>query len=172
MAVFPSLLPPRRLGTLPARGSAPPARFRASDRPAPAWRRGQGSTTRGRFSSCCFTMAGRRGPTRREENIMTENKAQKSAIRQRMAATGEPYSVARHEVEREHDPATGAPPAGTESTDAASSATEATATQPTASAHRDADERTGRTVDQDAEGDEFDDQQQAAAAREWAEQAL
>ena len=49
-----------------------------------------------------FTMAGRRGPTRREEIIMTENKAQKSAIRQRMAATGEPYSVARREVEREH----------------------------------------------------------------------
>jgi hypothetical protein len=31
--------------------------------------------------------------------IMTKNKAQKSAIRQRMAETGEPYSVARHAVE-------------------------------------------------------------------------
>ena len=30
---------------------------------------------------------------------MTKNKAQKSAIRQRMAETGEPYSVARHAVE-------------------------------------------------------------------------
>src|SRR5580698_2296833 len=132
MARFSSLLRPYRPGNLPARGSAPPARFRASDRPAPAWRRGQGSTTRGRFSSCCFTMAGRRGPTRREENIMTENKAQKSAIRQRMAATGEPYSVARHEVEREHDPATGAPPAGTEPTGTQPTGTQPTAAQPTA----------------------------------------
>ena len=33
---------------------------------------------------------------------MTENKARKSDIRQRMAETGEPYSVARHAVEREH----------------------------------------------------------------------
>src|SRR5260370_20107306 len=32
----------------------------------------------------------------------TQNKAQKIATRQRMAETGEPYSVARHEVEREH----------------------------------------------------------------------
>src|SRR6202042_2833573 len=30
--------------------------------------------------------------------IMTENKAQKAAIRERMAETGEPYSVARHAV--------------------------------------------------------------------------
>ncbi len=29
---------------------------------------------------------------------MTQNKAQKSAARQRMAATGEPYSVARRAV--------------------------------------------------------------------------
>src|SRR6202011_1814278 len=47
-------------------------------------------------------MAGRRGPTRREEMIMTEDKARKIATRQRMAETGEPYSVARHAVEREH----------------------------------------------------------------------
>src|SRR5215469_10936987 len=43
-------------------------------------------------------MAGRRGPTRREDMIMTENKAQKTAIRERMARTGEPYSVARRAV--------------------------------------------------------------------------
>jgi hypothetical protein len=33
--------------------------------------------------------------------IMTQNKAQKSVIRQRMAETGEPYSVARHAVQAE-----------------------------------------------------------------------
>ena len=33
--------------------------------------------------------------------IMTEDKARKMATRQRMAETGEPYSVARHAVERE-----------------------------------------------------------------------
>src|SRR5450432_4247692 len=44
-------------------------------------------------------MAGRRGPTRREELIMTQDKARKIATRQRMAETGEPYSVARHAVE-------------------------------------------------------------------------
>jgi hypothetical protein len=33
-----------------------------------------------------------------EEIIMTQNKAQKTHIRQRMAETGEPYSVARHAV--------------------------------------------------------------------------
>ncbi|MGH3225531.1 MAG: hypothetical protein ACRDPY_43740, partial [Streptosporangiaceae bacterium] len=77
-----------------------------------------------------FTVAGRRGPTRREEITMTENKAQKSAIRQRMAATGEPYSVARREVEREYYPATGAAPAAMEPPEAAPSATEATGAQP------------------------------------------
>src|SRR6476620_3292202 len=46
-------------------------------------------------------MAGRRGPTRREEMIMTQDKARKAATRQRMAETGEPYSVARHAVETE-----------------------------------------------------------------------
>src|SRR6188472_825145 len=46
-------------------------------------------------------MAGRRGPTRREEMIMTQDKAKKTATRQRMAETGEPYSVARHAVENE-----------------------------------------------------------------------
>jgi hypothetical protein len=44
--------------------------------------------------------------------IMTEDKARKIAIRQRMAETGEPYSVARHAVEGEHassaDPLQGA----------------------------------------------------------------
>jgi hypothetical protein len=34
--------------------------------------------------------------------IMTEDKARKLATRQRMAQTGEPYSVARHAVEDEH----------------------------------------------------------------------
>jgi Asp-tRNA(Asn)/Glu-tRNA(Gln) amidotransferase A subunit family amidase len=38
--------------------------------------------------------------------IMTQDKARKAATRQRMAKTGEPYSVARHAVEREHDGAT------------------------------------------------------------------
>ena len=33
---------------------------------------------------------------------MTQDKARKAAIRQRMAETGEPYSVARHAVERGH----------------------------------------------------------------------
>jgi hypothetical protein len=35
--------------------------------------------------------------------IMTQDKARKAAIRQRMAETGEPYSVARHAVGREHE---------------------------------------------------------------------
>jgi hypothetical protein len=42
--------------------------------------------------------------------IMTENKAQKTAIRERMARTGEPYSVARRAVLSGHVPAAG--PAG------------------------------------------------------------
>jgi hypothetical protein len=36
---------------------------------------------------------------------MTRDKAQKTAIRQRMAQTGEPYSVARHVIEGEQRPA-------------------------------------------------------------------
>ena len=39
--------------------------------------------------------------------IMTQDKARKIAARQRMAETGEPYSVARHAVEREHEAADG-----------------------------------------------------------------
>jgi hypothetical protein len=35
--------------------------------------------------------------------IMTQDKARKIAIRQRMAATGEPYSVSRHAVDDEDD---------------------------------------------------------------------
>jgi hypothetical protein len=35
--------------------------------------------------------------------IMTQDKAWKAATRRRMAETGEPYSVARHAVEREHE---------------------------------------------------------------------
>ena len=34
--------------------------------------------------------------------IMTQDKARKTVTRQRMAETGEPYSVARHAVENEH----------------------------------------------------------------------
>jgi hypothetical protein len=37
------------------------------------------------------------------KTIMTQNKAQKTEIRQRMAETGEPYNVARHAVERDRD---------------------------------------------------------------------
>src|SRR5262249_56977183 len=51
--------------------------------------------SRASFGLVIHTWASRRGRTRREETIMTRNKAQKTAIRQRMAVTGEPYSVAR-----------------------------------------------------------------------------
>ena len=44
---------------------------------------------------------------------MTEDKARKIATRQRMAETGEPYSVARHAVEREHSEAEAAPDSAT-----------------------------------------------------------
>jgi uncharacterized phage infection (PIP) family protein YhgE len=44
---------------------------------------------------------------------MTQNKAQKTAIRQRMAETGEPYSVARHVVEGGPAPAEPPEPAET-----------------------------------------------------------
>jgi hypothetical protein len=44
---------------------------------------------------------------------MTSNKAQKTAIRQRMAETGAPYSVARHAVEGEQVPAAVREPPGT-----------------------------------------------------------
>ena len=37
---------------------------------------------------------------------MTQDKARKTATRQRMAETGEPYSVARHAVESEYSEAT------------------------------------------------------------------
>ena len=43
--------------------------------------------------------------------IMTADKARKIAARQRMAETGEPYSVARHAVQGEHA-APGGPPEG------------------------------------------------------------
>jgi hypothetical protein len=95
-------------GTVGVNGSAPPACFRATVRPAPAWRRGQGSATRGHSRQVTDPMAGRRGQTRREDTIMTEDKARKAAIRERMAETGEPYSVARHAVEN-GEPAAGAP---------------------------------------------------------------
>jgi hypothetical protein len=44
--------------------------------------------------------------------IMTQDKAWKAATRQRMAETGEPYSVARHAVEREHEGGTAEDPLG------------------------------------------------------------
>src|SRR5450755_2506231 len=83
-------------------GRAPPARFRAARGP----RRG-GDEDKGlrlavfspghepRYTVRSFILASRRGQSRREEMIMTQNKAQKAAARQRMAQTGEPYSVAR-----------------------------------------------------------------------------
>jgi hypothetical protein len=43
-------------------------------------------------------LAGRRGQPRQEEMIMTQDKARKTAIRRRMAETGEPYSVARNVI--------------------------------------------------------------------------
>src|SRR5438105_9248469 len=49
--------------------------------------------------------------------IMTQDKARKAATRQRMAKTGEPYSVARHAVERDHEGATaGDPPSANRGT--------------------------------------------------------
>ena len=48
-------------------------------------------------------MASRRGPSRQGRTIVTADKARKIATRQRMAETGEPYSVARHAVEDERD---------------------------------------------------------------------
>jgi hypothetical protein len=44
-----------------------------------------------------------------KETTMTEDKARKIAARQRMAETGEPYSVARHAVEEEHATPAGPP---------------------------------------------------------------
>jgi hypothetical protein len=44
--------------------------------------------------------------------IMTQDKARKAATRQRMAETGEPYSVARHAVGREHEGAAAEDPLG------------------------------------------------------------
>src|SRR6201996_3200222 len=67
--------------------------------PAPRRRRGQGSVdSRRYFRLVIFAWASRRGPPRREEMIMTQNKAQKTAIRRRMAETGESYVVARRAV--------------------------------------------------------------------------
>jgi hypothetical protein len=47
-----------------------------------------------------FTMASRRGQTRQERN--DHDRGQGPEDRQRMAETGEPYSVARRAVEDEH----------------------------------------------------------------------
>ena len=65
-----------------------------------------------------FTEAGRRGQTPREELIMTEDKIRKIAIRARMAATGEPYNVARRAVE-DSRPLAAADPGITEDRDTA-----------------------------------------------------
>src|SRR5580693_7687172 len=83
-----------------------PARFRVAIRPAPRRQRGQGSTTRVQSPVRSCTLAGRRGRSRREETIVTRDKAHKTAIRERMAATGEPYSEARRML---LDPAAGPP---------------------------------------------------------------
>ena len=58
---FSALPAAMRLGTLPGSGSAPPARFRASDGPRRRWRRGQGSTTRGHVVVAPSTVAGLSG---------------------------------------------------------------------------------------------------------------
>src|SRR5208283_3670439 len=79
--------------------------------PRRRWRRGQGSTTRGHRQSrylpwralghAIHPWRADAGRPAGKEMIMTEDKARKIATRQRMAETGEPYSVARHAVERE-----------------------------------------------------------------------
>jgi len=95
-------------------------RLPASEPPAGPRRGGnedKGLRLAGFFVMCSLALAGRRGPTRREEMIMTSNKAQKTAARQRMAQTGEPYSVARHAVsagDPEPEAAPSARAAGTE----------------------------------------------------------
>jgi flagellar biosynthesis GTPase FlhF len=98
--VLASLPRPMRPDTLPGSGSAQPACFRASERPAPTM------ATRTRVHDSCAlsshairlwrAVAG--GPAGKR-STMTRNKAQKIATRQRMAETGEPYSVARHVIE-------------------------------------------------------------------------
>src|ERR1022692_434844 len=77
--------------SLPA--SEPPAG------PRRRWQRGQGSPTRVHRPVRSCIQAGRRGQTRREDMIMTQDKARKTAARQRMADTGEPYSVAMRAVQ-------------------------------------------------------------------------
>jgi hypothetical protein len=72
-----------------------------------------------RFLVMAFTEAGRRGQTPREEQIMTEDKTRKIAIRERMAATGEPYNVARRAVEDSHQLTAANDPGITEDRDTA-----------------------------------------------------
>jgi hypothetical protein len=66
-----------------------------------------GHEDKGLRLACVFVMsfaqASRRGPARREEMIMTRNKAQKTAARHRMAQTGDPYSVARKATQARAD---------------------------------------------------------------------
>src|SRR5262249_7496489 len=106
-----------RGGTVGGSGSAPPARFRATSRPAPGWRRGQGSTTRGLLRHVLIRLGGQTRADPPWRLTMTSNKAQKTAARQRMAQTGEPYSVARRAVsagDPESEAAPGPQAAGTE----------------------------------------------------------
>ena len=94
-------------------GSAPPARFRANGRPAPALATrtrvhdsGASSVTPlpwRAFGHAIHPWRADAGRPAGKEMIMTQDKTRKAATRQRMAETGEPYSVARHAVEREHD---------------------------------------------------------------------
>src|SRR3984957_16064334 len=74
--------------------------------PRRRWQRGQGSKTRVPPTSWPQDRSPWRadaGRLAREETIMTQDKARKVAARQRMTETGEPYSVARHAVQDEHD---------------------------------------------------------------------
>ena len=79
--------------------SGPVAAHRLPASELPTGPRHGGHEDKGPRLACVFVMsfaqASRRGPTRREEMIMTRNKARKTAARHRMAQTGEPYSVAR-----------------------------------------------------------------------------
>src|SRR6202000_3383559 len=82
-----------------ATGAGAPCLLPSRTWPAPRRRRGQGSVdSRRYFCLVISAWASRRGPPRREETIMTQNKVQKAAIRRRMAETGESYVVARRAV--------------------------------------------------------------------------
>src|SRR5215469_10067432 len=66
--------------------------------------RGEGSATRVLPSVMAVHCGGQaRADSTEGRAIMTQDKARKSAIRRRMAETGEPYSVASHAVRDLHD---------------------------------------------------------------------